>query len=145
MHCSYSVLGAWCRSHARPSGSFKAPHLNPSHVPSLASVRIVGTHCLYAVLALPTSAYTLPCAALRYLHAPMCYLALTARAYALPVSDRGRHACLGAHASSSHCICLPNHAPKARAGCAYGMAMTPHFPSLHAPPLKSILGHIQKF
>ena len=164
MHCSYSVLGAWCRSHACPSGFFKAHHLNPIHVPSLASVHVAGMHCLYAACTLsahcPCASYALPCAALRCLHAlvryrcpasalpcvalhaPVRYLA---HACALLVPDRRQHACLRAHASFSHCVYLLGRALKARAGCTHGMAMAPYFPTLHAPLLKSILGHFQKF
>ena len=112
------MLGAWCRSHARPYGSFKAPHLNPSHVPLLASVRVADMHyldvsctlfeccpwrCLctactlpYAACmplcapgALPFTACALPCALVHCL----------AFACALLMSNRRQPACRGAYAS----------------------------------------------
>ena len=132
MHCSYLVLGAWCCSHACLSGSFKAPHLNPSHVSSLASVRVAGMHCLDAACTLfegclraacmhLCAAGALLCFALRCLCTALRCLAHTcalpcvtlrslAHASSLLMSNRKQHACRGAHASfptASICPIVP--------------------------------------
>ena len=72
MHCSYSVLGAWCRSHACPKGYFKASPPQSSHMPSVTHARVARTHCMYTactVWALPLRCL---CAALMLAVRCMC-------------------------------------------------------------------------
>ena len=133
MHCSYSVLGAWCRSHACPKGSFKAspPQSKPYAISdpcscSKNSLHVRCLHCLGAALALPVrrphaacalhvcclcTACTLPvgcharclCAAMRAAHALPC---------ALPVRCHARRLCIRLWAtctSLSPCTVFPLH------------------------------------
>ena len=96
MHCSYSVLGAWCRSHSRPCGSFEAPQPHLNRVPLSASVRVASMPCLDAACTLfEHCLWRCPCAALRRLQAPMCYRYTVLRCLALPV----------------HCLALPCACP----------------------------------
>ena len=87
------MLGAWCRSHACPKGSFKASPPQSSHMPSVTHACVARTHCMYTactVWALPLhclcAALTLPVRCMCAACAPhaCCHCAAMRAACALP-------------------------------------------------------------
>ena len=129
MHCSYSVLGAWCRSHACPKGSFKAspPQSKPYAISdpcpcSKNSLHVLCLHCLGAALVLPVRRpLRCLCAALTLLvrcmcaacapHARCLWAAMRA-AYALPCAPPvyptigNMHVLEPVHRVPTACLCL---------------------------------------
>ena len=114
MHCSYSVLGAWCRSHAYPKGSFKAslPQSKPYAISdpcpcSKDSLHVRCLHCLGVALALFVRRPHAACA----LHARCLCVVCT-----LPVCCHARCLCVAMRAACAlpcalpvrchaHCLC----------------------------------------
>ena len=136
-HCSYSLLGAWCRSHACPRGPFKAspPQSKPYAIsdPCPCSKNSLPVHCLHcpgAALALPVSRPHDACALhTRCLCAAMCAsIRCHSRLYALPLY-------------LTACVCLD--AP--RRGAPMAWPWPPIFPQDMLPYLKSILSRFQIF
>ena len=147
-------------------GLSRHPHLSPSHMPSVTHARVARTHCMYAaciVWALPLrclcAALMLPVRCMRTacaLHARCLCAAMRAslryhaRLFALPCAPLwlplyptvgNKHVLepMPRVLTASVCPAVP---PRPRRDAPMVWPWPPHFPSGHAPPLKSILGRV---